>query len=328
VSGTCLRSATNLSPFLIILDRCGLVNVVRPLRREGRSVVFTFCWASQPQPSSDLSPTVLTNKFYCLYFWDYLNLEGQVPLFIFLRNRVDPSYPRGTVKAKVIFRSTVSRPVWTSVRPPSGPVTNFSFSLKYVLNNSAFVILWPLLWREDGSVIYSCCWTSKSAVNLGFEYRDTQNHILLSQIVWLPQHGGPSPRIYIPYIYICCIYICSWALDSLSSPLISRRSTVEECGDILTRLHTIPNQSHVTTDGQSVSTSWCRAHCGTCYQILILSESCCFVFVERPLRREVGVCLSQSLSAMFLHFEIYFLLIHVTHVLCIYNTIQYTINIR
>jgi hypothetical protein len=34
---------------------------------------------------------------------------------------------------------------------------------------------------------------------------------------------------------------------------------------------------HVTTDGQSVSMSWRRAHLGTCDQILILSEFRCVV---------------------------------------------------
>jgi hypothetical protein len=32
---------------------------------------------------------------------------------------------------------------------------------------------------------------------------------------------------------------------------------------------------------QSVSTSWCRVHCGTCDQILILFDSLCLVFVGR-----------------------------------------------
>jgi hypothetical protein len=42
-------------------------------------------------------------------------------------------------------------------------------------------------------------------------------------------------------------------------------------------------KKNVTTDGQSVSTSWCRAHCVTCGKILILSEICCLVSVGRPL---------------------------------------------
>jgi hypothetical protein len=36
------------------------------------------------------------------------------------------------------------------------------------------------------------------AVMLGSESRRTQDHILLSQLLRLPQPGGPGPRIYIP----------------------------------------------------------------------------------------------------------------------------------
>jgi hypothetical protein len=42
------------------------------------------------------------------------------------------------------------------MRSQSGPVTNFSFSLKLSLDSCVFVILWRPLWREDGSVIYCC----------------------------------------------------------------------------------------------------------------------------------------------------------------------------
>jgi hypothetical protein len=55
------------------------------------------------------------------------------------------------------------------------------------------------------------------------------------------------------------------------------------------------------TVGQSVSMSWYRAHSGTCDQILLsvrrlFSETCCLVFLARPLSREVGsvICKSQS----------------------------------
>jgi hypothetical protein len=36
-----------------------------------------------------------------------------------------------------------------------------------------------------------------SVVPLGSEFRGTQDHILLSQFLTLPQPGGPGPRIYI-----------------------------------------------------------------------------------------------------------------------------------
>jgi hypothetical protein len=45
------------------------------------------------------------------------------------------------VKLKVPLRPTVSRPVCPGVRPPSGPMTNFSFSLKFSLDSCGFVIL-------------------------------------------------------------------------------------------------------------------------------------------------------------------------------------------
>jgi hypothetical protein len=38
------------------------------------------------------------------------------------------------------------------------PATNFSVSLKCSFRQLLFVILYRPLWREDGSVIYCCCW--------------------------------------------------------------------------------------------------------------------------------------------------------------------------
>jgi hypothetical protein len=51
------------------------------------------------------------------------------------------------------------------------------------------------------------------------------------------------------------------------------------------------SRSYFTTDGRSVSMSWCRAHSGTWDQILLpvgrmLPESCGLVSVERPFWRE------------------------------------------
>jgi hypothetical protein len=48
-----------------------------------------FCRASPAQPFSYLSPTGLMSIFYCLYFWDSLNPEGQVP-----REQGSPLYSR------------------------------------------------------------------------------------------------------------------------------------------------------------------------------------------------------------------------------------------
>jgi hypothetical protein len=48
------------------------------------------------------------------------------------------------------------------------------------------------------------------------------------------------------------------------------------------------SQSHVTTDGQSVGLSWCRAPSGAHDQILLLLESCSPVLLGRSLWRESG----------------------------------------
>jgi hypothetical protein len=52
----------------LFLDSCWFDDVGRPLWRDVWSVVFSLCRVSPAQPLSDLSPTGLTNIFYCLYF--------------------------------------------------------------------------------------------------------------------------------------------------------------------------------------------------------------------------------------------------------------------
>jgi hypothetical protein len=52
--------------------------------------------------------------------------------------------------------------------------------------------------------------------------------------------------------------------------------------------------------------SWRRAHLGTCDQILIPSECCCFVFVGRPLWWEVGSVSCQSQSGIIVHCQVLF----------------------
>jgi hypothetical protein len=72
------------------------------------------------------------------------------------------------------------------------PATNFSFSLKFSLDSCGFVILQLPLWREDGFVIYCFCWFSPA------QSRGTQDDVLFSQLLRLPQPGVPGPCIYIP----------------------------------------------------------------------------------------------------------------------------------
>jgi hypothetical protein len=78
-----------------------------------------------------------------------------------------------------------------------------------------------------------------------------------------------------------------------------------------------------------VSQSWCRAHCGTFDQILILSEFCCLVSVGRPLWREVGSLSCQSLSAVIVHQVLFlsFFFPPILHFTC-FMYIQYIFYLR
>jgi hypothetical protein len=53
------------------------------------------------------------------------------------------------------------------------------------------------LWREDGSVIYNCCWSSPAQSFSGPSPADSRPQYTVSDSR-LPQPGGPLPRIYIP----------------------------------------------------------------------------------------------------------------------------------
>jgi hypothetical protein len=99
VSQSVLVSGSHLEPmtrFLCLLsDDCGLLDVGHPLWREDGYVIYLYnCfWALPEQSLFGRSPAELTTIFYCL-IWDYPNMECQVPVFVFPRNRVAQLYPR------------------------------------------------------------------------------------------------------------------------------------------------------------------------------------------------------------------------------------------
>jgi hypothetical protein len=67
----CLGISTNLgltTRFLLMSDRCGLVNVGRSLWREDGSVVCNCWWSSPAQSFSGRNPVGLAIIFYCLRF--------------------------------------------------------------------------------------------------------------------------------------------------------------------------------------------------------------------------------------------------------------------
>jgi hypothetical protein len=67
--------------------------LLRPLWREDGSVIYCCSWDSPAQSLSDLSPAGLETIFYCPIFLDSPNLEGQVPVYTFPKNRVAHQHP-------------------------------------------------------------------------------------------------------------------------------------------------------------------------------------------------------------------------------------------
>jgi hypothetical protein len=78
-----------MTRFLFLSDSCWFVTVGRPLWRQDGSVVYNCCCIS-PAVSS---PAGLTTIIYCL-IRDSPILEGQIPVFISPRDRVNRLYPR------------------------------------------------------------------------------------------------------------------------------------------------------------------------------------------------------------------------------------------
>jgi hypothetical protein len=73
-------------------------------------------------------------------------IDGEVSIFVaslsssihVLKYCFKGRQPNRLLRAKV----NVSRPVYPGARPQSGPLTNFSFSLKFSLDRCGFVVLW------------------------------------------------------------------------------------------------------------------------------------------------------------------------------------------
>jgi hypothetical protein len=84
-------------------------------------------------------------------------------------------------------------------------------------------------WREDGSVVYNCCWSSPA------QSRGTHGHILLSQIRDSPNLEGQVPYLYPhPRIRWPSFTPRHWVPFSLPP---TRRVTVEVFEPVSTQIH-------------------------------------------------------------------------------------------
>jgi hypothetical protein len=97
---------------------------------------------------------------------------------------------------------------------PLGPTTSISFQL----NTAAIVLMQHTLWREDGFVVYNCCWPSPEQLFSGPRPARLMDHILLSQTRDCPNLVGQVPVfislgtrwfIYTPKA-LCSLFVASY----------------------------------------------------------------------------------------------------------------------
>jgi hypothetical protein len=130
----------------LCLDSSGFADVVHLLWREIRCVVCSCSQASSAQSWPYFTFSIETPPAWRGSSCIYIPQEQSGPGL-------------GFVPILTPYHTTDSQ-IARLFRPLSGPVANFYFPLTFFLDSCTFVILWLPLWREDGSVIFCCCWAS------------------------------------------------------------------------------------------------------------------------------------------------------------------------
>jgi hypothetical protein len=133
-----------------------------PLWREVVSVVYSRCWVSPAQSFSGSSPAgfmtiVCSLKFEIPPTWSirflYLFPPGTGPRhWVDQINKSSQNQSFITTDGQSTTLSWCQAAMWDTQR------SFFFFHLKLCLDSCEFLIMGRPLWREDESVIYSCCW--------------------------------------------------------------------------------------------------------------------------------------------------------------------------
>jgi hypothetical protein len=168
-----------MTRFLLLSDICGVVDMGRSLWREDGSVLYSCCWSSPEQSFSGPSPEGLTTITYCLRFetspfvasYDSQGYGGGIRLS---KSKLLVCYDRRSVGQSVLV----------------------SYDKIFITVSCRLVDVGRSLWRENGSAVYNCCWSSPAQTFLGPSPAG-----LTTIFYWLRLETSPTWSARSPYLY-------------------------------------------------------------------------------------------------------------------------------
>jgi hypothetical protein len=169
----------------------------RPLWQEDGSVVYNCCWSSPAQSFSHPSPMALATIFYCLRFETSLFLR--LLRLAGLRWRFSTPPPHGILirsesKSKLCYdRQLVGLSVLLSS-------THLGLTTRYLLlsDRCGFVNVGHSRWRQNGSAVCNCYWSSPAHSFLGPSPAGFVTIFYCFRFETPPNWGARSPYLYPP----------------------------------------------------------------------------------------------------------------------------------